>query len=81
MSEKQETEMTFYLSKSDMDGWYLYSVEDCSFGKKILWTRKIENTILFSSEERVETFKEKVLNHVPVNIHRVLKGKFAFVDF
>jgi len=81
MAEEKEKEYTFYISKINMDDWYLYSVEDCSFGKKILWTQKFENTIVFSSEEKVETFKEKVLNHIPINIHRVLKGKFAFVDF
>lgn len=64
-----------------MDGWYLYSVEECSYGKRILWTKNFENTIVFSSEEKVETFKEKVLTHAAVNVHRFLKGKFAFVDF
>jgi len=77
----EEKEYTFYISKATMDDWYLYSVEDCSYGKRILWTRNFDNTIVFSSEEKVETFKEKVLKHVPVNIHRFLKGKFAFIDF
>lgn len=81
MLEEKEEKFTFYISKSNMDEWYLYSVEECSYGKRILWTQNFEKTIVFSSEEKVETFKEKVLQNANVNIHRVLKGKFAFVDF
>jgi len=63
---------TFVITKQGMSDWYLYTVEQLSFCKRISWTKNIKDALLFTSEEKVESFKSKVLEKVPVSIHKVL---------
>jgi len=68
----------YVIAKHGMEQWYLYSVEQCSFGKRILWTRTLKSALIFSSEKAVETFKSKSLQNVSVDIHRFFKGMLSF---
>ena len=73
MALQNSKEHLFVISKSGMNGWYLYSVEKCSFGKRINWTQQLKNAIVFTSEQKVEMFKEKVLKNILVDIHVPVK--------
>lgn len=69
-----ECEKFYYIiAKHMMEHWYLYTVEQCSFGKKIVWTPELTSSLIFSTERAVETFKFKNLQNVAVDIHRIQK--------
>jgi len=69
----------YVITKYGMDDKYLYSVEQCSFGKRMLWTTDVEIALLFSSETAADTFKSKNLPNIPVNIQMFLISQFAHV--
>ncbi len=73
MSHKILTRQAYAITKNGMVSWFLYTVENCSFGKRIKWTQNPKTALIFSSEEAIEVFKEKVLQNVPVGIHRFSK--------
>jgi len=74
-------ENLFYvIVKYGMDNQYLYSVEQCSFGKRLLRTTDVELALLFSSELAADTFKSKNLPNIPVNIQMFLIGKFSYSE-
>lgn len=65
----------FVITKSGMDSkWYLYTVEQVSFGKRISWTKNYNDALMFTSEEKVESFKSKMLGKIPITIHKVLQS-------
>jgi len=68
----------YIICKNKMERWYLYSVEQCSFGKRMVWTLELTNALIFTSENAVETFKSKNLQNILVDIHRILKSNFNF---
>ncbi len=53
-----------------MADWFLYTVEQCSYGKRIEWTHDRKEALIFTSEEKVESFKERMLGNVLVTINR-----------
>ena len=68
------------MTKRGMGHWFLYSVEQCSYGKRIEWTMDFNSALIFTSEEFVETFKSQNLPNVPVDIHRFPKEKFKTTE-
>lgn len=81
MSQKDLTVSAYVITKFGMDDWFLYTVEQCSFGKRIMWTKNHKNTIIFTSEEKVKSFKAQVLKNVPVCIHKFIAGGLVYMDF
>ena len=80
MSATDRKNTYYVITRHGMERWYLYSVEQCSFGKRIEWTPEFKSALVFSSEKAVETFKHKNLSNVAVDIHRFLKGEFQFTE-
>lgn len=70
MSQENLNLHLYVIAKRGMLDWFLYSVEECSFGKRIKWTRNLDDTIMFTNEAYAETFKEKVLSNVPVYLRK-----------
>lgn len=71
MSHKNTINYVYFIAKQGMFDWFLYTVEQCSFGKRIVWTKDIKKALVFSSEKRAEIFKTKVLENVQVCIHKI----------
>jgi len=72
MSSKKLIKQNYVISKEGMADWFLYTVEKCSFGKRIEWTRNRKEALIFTSEEKVESFKERMLENVTVSICRYI---------
>jgi len=60
---------TYVIEKCGMSGWYLYTVELCSFGTQIKWTKNLNNALMFSSQDRLAVFKNKMLGDMLVCYH------------
>ncbi len=80
MLHKKSTNNEYVISKIGMDSWFLYTVEECSFGKRITWTKNYDFALIFTSEEKVEAFKERVLEKVSVSINRFVSGGLVKMD-
>jgi len=80
MLYKKTINNEFVISKHGMDSWFLYTVEECTFGKRITWTQNYKNSLIFTSEEKVENFKERVLEKISVNINRFVRGGLVRMD-
>ena len=61
----------FIISNVNYDDWFLYSVEDCKFGKRMEWTKDIELALKFDTSDKVESFIELVVEDIPVNIKEI----------
>ncbi len=70
----------YVISKKGMDTWFLYTVEECSYGKRITWTKNYKLALIFTSEEKVESFKERVLHKVTVSINKFIIGGLVSID-
>lgn len=73
MSQENLNLHLYAIAKRGMLDWFLYSVEDGSFGKRIKWTRNLDDTIIFTNEAYAETFIEKVLGNIPVCLRKLPK--------
>lgn len=73
MALKNSKEYTFVISKMGMDDWFLYAVGTHSYGKRIEWTHQISDALVFTTEQRLESFREKVLKNIPVVIHMIVR--------
>jgi len=60
----------YVITKNGMERWFLYTIEDCSYGKKASWTLNFENALRFSTEQKAEIFKTKYLGNANVNIRK-----------
>jgi hypothetical protein len=74
MFTEERKDLYYVISKAGKDGWYLYTAEQCSFGKRLLWTSDLKSALIFSSEEAIESFKSNGLRNLNVNIYRFLKS-------
>jgi len=74
MFTEKHKDLYYVIAKAGIDGWYLYTAEQCSFGKRLLWTSNLKSALIFSSEEAIELFKSKDLYNLNVNIYRFLKS-------
>ena len=72
---------TYIIAKSEQEEWYLYSVERCSFGKRIEWTTDIVKTLKFSTQLSIDTYIERVLPNVEISVIKLLNGDSALVIF
>ncbi len=70
MGSKNLIKQKYVIVKDGMTDWFLYTVEQCSFGKRIEWTHNCKEALIFTSEEKVESFKERMLENVLVTINR-----------
>lgn len=80
MVDMNREKIFYVITKYGMDNQYLYSVEQCSFGKQFSWTTDVELALLFSSESAADTFKSKNLPNIPINIQMFLIGNFSYPE-
>lgn len=80
MVDMDRENLFYVITKYGMDNQYLYSVEQCSFGKRLSWTTDVELALLFTSEPAADTFKTKNLPNVTVNVQIFLIGKFSYPE-
>lgn len=73
MSHENKQTVIYVITKHEMEEWFLYTIEHCSYGKRITWTRKLNDALVFPSERRALLFKEKVFENVPIGIRHFLK--------
>ncbi len=73
MSDEFRKPNTCVIEKCGMQGWYLYTAEQCSFGTQIKWTTNLSEALMFSSEDRISTFKDKVLGNMTICVYRFFR--------
>lgn len=57
--------------------WFLYTVEELSYGRRVTWTRDVRKALIFSTEVAIETFEEMYLKGLPVRIvSTIIKNEF-----
>lgn len=80
MSESERKDLYYVITNRDLNAWYLYSVEQCSFGKRLLWTSNLKSALIFSSEEAIESFMSHDLPNLGVSVYRFLRSKISTTE-
>jgi len=65
------TKSLYVIVKRGKENWFLYTIEQRPFGKRIEWTSNPNSALIFSSEEAIQTFKTKNLENVAVDIYKL----------
>jgi len=73
MELKTKSPGKYTIKNAKNPNWYLYSVEQCSYGKRIEWTSNKKDALIFETELSINTYIKKVIPNVVVIVFKLAK--------
>ncbi len=60
----------FAIINASRPDWFLYTAEKTEYGFRIEWTELKDAALVFSSEDKIAVFVEKVLDNKQIGIYQ-----------